>query len=195
MHYLLNYKERLMPRPATEKNENWQGRKPGPYLWFEIQDSIDYYQEFEKPKIIYPNICKKPEFTIDTENFYSNQKSFIISYYDLYLLGILNSKIMMFFFKTTIPKLRGDFYEPGFVFMKDFPVHAIDFSNPADVSQHDRMVALVERMLELHKRTPATPQEQERLARDIQATNREIDALVYQLYGFTEEEIKIVEGG
>lgn len=193
MHYLLNYKERLMPRPATEKNENWQGRKPGPYLWFEIQDSIDYYQEFEKPKIIYPNICKQPEFTIDTENFYSNQKSFIISYYDLYLLGILNSKIMMFFFKTTIPKLRGDFYEPGFVFMKDFPVHAIDFSNPADVSRHDRMVALVDRMLELHKRTPATPQEQERLARDIASTDREIDNLVYQLYGLSAEEIKIVE--
>jgi type II restriction/modification system DNA methylase subunit YeeA len=48
-------------------------------------------------------------------------------------------------------------------------------------------------MLELHKRPPATPQEQERLTRNIQATNREIDTLVYQLYGLTDEEIKIVE--
>jgi type II restriction/modification system DNA methylase subunit YeeA len=56
------------------------------------------------------------------------------------------------------------------------------------------MVRLVERMLDLHKRIPATPQEQERLARDIASTDREIDNLVYQLYGLTEEEIKIVEG-
>jgi hypothetical protein len=44
------------------------------------------------------------------------------------------------------------------------------------------------------KDVPATPQEEERLARDIAATDREIDALVYELYGVTEEEIRIVEG-
>ena len=51
------------------------------------------------------------------------------------------------------------------------------------------------KMLELHKRTPVTPQEHERLAREIQSTDREIDRLVYELYGLTEDEIKIVEGG
>jgi hypothetical protein len=146
--YLFQFKDQLMPKPKDYTGTNWRGRKSGAYQWYEIQDTIDYYQEFEKPKIIYPNICKRPEFTIDTENFYSNQKSFIISCYDLYLLGILNSKVMMFFFQTTIPKLRGDFYEPGFVFMKDFPVHSINHDNPSDVKRHDRMVALVERMLE-----------------------------------------------
>jgi hypothetical protein len=193
--YLSQYKERLMPKPKNFTGTNWIGRKPGSYQWYEIQDSIDYYQEFEKPKIIYPNICKQPEFSVDTGNFYSNQKSFIISFFDLYLLGILNSKIMMFFFTTTIPKLRGDFYEPGFVFMKNFPVHVIDPSDPADVSRHDRIVALVQRMLDMHKRIPQTPQEQERLTRDIQTTDREIDTLVYQLYGLTDAEIKIVENG
>ena len=175
--------------------------------WWELR-ACDYYQEFEKGKIIYPNICKQPEFTVDSEKLYSNQKCFIISVYDFYLLGILNSKLMMFFFRTTIPKLRGDFYEPGYAFMKNFPVHSIDFSKPTEVKQHDRMVALVERMLELHKRTPSplaasrlggakiatTPQEQERLTRDIASTDREIDKLVYELYGLSDEEIKIVEG-
>ena len=160
--------------------------------WWELR-ACDYYQEFEKPKIIYPNICKQPEFALDAKNFYSNQKNFIISCYDLYLLGILNSKLMMFFFTTTIPKLRGDFYEPGFVFMKDFPVHSIKPEVPRDVALHDSIVVLVERMIELHKRTAATPQEQERLAREISSTDREIDKLVYELYGLTEEEIKIVE--
>jgi hypothetical protein len=50
-------------------------------------------------------------------------------------------------------------------------------------------------MLELHKRSTHTPQEKEMLAREIAATDQAIDKLVYTLYGLTEEEIKIVEGG
>jgi len=194
LNYLLQFKEQLMPKPKDWKGTTWKGRKSGSYQWYEIQDAIDYYPEFEKEKIIYPNICKRPEFTLDTDFYYTNQKAFIISINDKYLLGILNSKIMMFFFSTTIPKLRGDFYEPGFVFMRDFPVHKIDFSITAEVKQHDRMVSLVERMLELHKRTPQTPHEKERLEREIASTDNQIDRLVYDLYGLTEDEIKIVEG-
>ena len=194
LNYLSQFKEKLMPKPKNWKGKDWKGRKPGPYQWYEIQDSIDYYLEFEKEKIIYPNICKRPEFTLDVDGFYTNQKCFIISKNDKYLLGILNSSVMMFFFRTTIPKLRGDFYEPGYVFMKNFPVHKIDFSNPTEVEQHDHMVTLVERMLELHKRDPQTPQEADRLQREIAATDGAIDKLVYELYGLTEE-VRIVEGG
>jgi hypothetical protein len=59
------------------------------------------------------------------------------------------------------------------------------------------MVSLVERMLSLHKALAAahSPAEKERLERQIEVTDRAIDALVYELYGLTEEEIKIVEGG
>jgi hypothetical protein len=57
------------------------------------------------------------------------------------------------------------------------------------------MVELVERMLDLHKQLPKTPHEQESLKRTIAATDNQIDALVYQLYGLTEEEIQMVEGG
>ena len=48
-------------------------------------------------------------------------------------------------------------------------------------------------MLALHKQTPHTPQEQELVKREIESTDRQIDALVYELYGLTEEEIRIVE--
>jgi type I restriction-modification system DNA methylase subunit len=193
-NYLNQFKDKLIPKPKNWKGQEWKGRKPGSYQWYEIQDSIDYYLEFEKEKIIYPNICKRPEFTIDVNGFYTNQKCFIISKNDKYLLGILNSLIMMFFFRTTIPKLRGDFYEPGYVFMKNFPVHKINFTNLAEVEQHDRMVTLVERMLGLHKRDPQTPQEADRIQREIAATDAAIDKLVYELYGLTEEEVRIVEG-
>jgi hypothetical protein len=56
------------------------------------------------------------------------------------------------------------------------------------------MVSLVERMLDMHKKNPKTPQEQELLKREIESTDKQIDKLVYELYGLTEEEIKIVEG-
>ena len=57
------------------------------------------------------------------------------------------------------------------------------------------MVSLVERMLALHKQSPRTPQEQEMVKREIESTDRAIDKLVYELYGLSEEEIGIVEGG
>jgi hypothetical protein len=56
-----------------------------------------------------------------------------------------------------------------------------------------KLVSLVERMLELHKRTPKTSQEQELVKREIESTDVRIDRLVYELYGLTDEEIKIVE--
>jgi hypothetical protein len=58
------------------------------------------------------------------------------------------------------------------------------------------MVELVERMLDLHKQLPKakTPHEQESLKRTIAATDNQIDALVYELYGLVEEDIRIAEG-
>ena len=58
---------------------------------------------------------------------------------------------------------------------------------------HDELVSLVERMLELHKRSPRLPQEKESLQREIESTDGRIDRLVYELYGLTEEEIGVVE--
>ena len=58
----------------------------------------------------------------------------------------------------------------------------------------EQMVALVERMLDLHQQQPQTPQAKTILKRQIEATGREIDNLVYRLYDLTEDEIRIVEG-
>ena len=72
-NYLKQFKLKLMPKPSDWKGEKWEGRKPGPYKWYEIQDSIDYYTEFEKPKIIYLVFQVKPAFTFDvTGTFYAN---------------------------------------------------------------------------------------------------------------------------
>lgn len=193
--YLSKYKEKLTPKPKGWKGEKWQGRKPGLYQWYEIQDTIAYYKEFEKPKIIYPNICKKPEFTYDNNGLYTNQKCFIISLSDKYLLGILNSKLTFFLFQVILPKLRGDFYEPSYVYFKEFPIHTIDFNNPTDKANHDKMVSLVDEMLTLNKQLheATLPQIKTVLQRKIEATDKQIDSLVYELYGLTDKEIKIIE--
>jgi hypothetical protein len=124
--------------------------------WWELR-ACNYYDEFEVEKIIYPNICKQPEFTLDRGGYFSNQKCYIIPKNDKYLLGILNSKIMMFFFTSTLPKLRGDFFEPGYAFMKDFPVHVLDQSSVQELRKEEHIINLVERMLDLNKQNPQTP--------------------------------------
>ncbi|MCX6698527.1 MAG: hypothetical protein NTV68_01155 [Methanomicrobiales archaeon] len=80
--------------------------------------------------------------------------------------------------------------------MTPHPTRTINPSDPTDIARHDKMVSLVERMLDLNKRLPGarTDQEQTMIKRQIAATDKEIDELVYELYGLTEEERKIVEG-
>jgi len=90
--------------------------------------------------------------------------------------------------RRTFPKIKGSY-------LKQLPIRTIDFNDPADVARHDRMVSLVEAMLALHDQLAAghTPSAKTLLQRQIDATDREIDALVYELYDLTPDEIRIVE--
>jgi len=76
------------------------------------------------------------------------------------------------------------------------PIRTINFSDPADKARHERMVTLVTQMLDLNKKLQEARLEQEKtmLSRQIEVTDAAIDKLVYELYGMTEEEVKIVEG-
>lgn len=116
----------------------------------------------------------------------------------LFILGVVNSKLISWFGGRILPNFGKEVFpkmNPQDV--AAIPIRTINFSDPAEVKQHDRMVALVESMLALHKASAAArlPDEKERLARQIQFTDRQIDQLVYELYGLTEDEIRIVEGG
>jgi hypothetical protein len=164
--------------------------------WWELR-ACEYYNDFEKIKIIYPNICKKSEFTFDDSKYYTNQKCYIIPRDDKYLLGILNSTLMLFLFNKLLPKLRGDFFEPNWVIFKNFPIYIPDFEKLADKTRHDKMVSLVTHILELNRYLPQAKTDQERrlVQQEIDATDVRIDALVYELYGLTPDEIAVVEGG
>jgi len=116
---------------------------------------------------------------------------------DRYAVGLLNSKLMRFVYEqTTLEAEQKAFPQVKVASLRRLPIHPIDFSDPADVACHDKMVALVDRMLDLHKRLPEakTKADRDLLERQIAATDDEIDALVYELYGLTDEEIAIVRG-
>ena len=79
--------------------------------------------------------------------------------------------------------------------LKQLPIRTINFDDPIDKAKHDNMVKLVEKMLRLHKELPGKMgQEKTVMERQIAATDAQIDKLVYELYGLTDEEIAIVEG-
>ncbi|MEW5818035.1 MAG: TaqI-like C-terminal specificity domain-containing protein, partial [Spirochaetota bacterium] len=108
------------------------------------------------------------------------------------LLAILNSKLLSFLYiKQVTQAVKDDFPQVTIKDILSLPFPHEDLL----VKHHDKMVLLVERMLSLHKSLAAAknPSEQDRLRREIESTDAEIDGLVYELYGLTEEEIKVVE--
>ena len=158
-----------------------------------------YFAHFEQPKIIFPDITKEPRFYLDPDGHYLANTAYCLGTDDRYLLGILNSRLFWFAISNiSIPfGVRAGKYRYRLIYqyMEKVPIRPIDFSDPADRERHDRMVALVEEMLALHRQLAAarTEHEQTNLKRQIDATDRRIDRLVYDLYNLTEQEIRIVE--
>ncbi|MFA5028747.1 MAG: TaqI-like C-terminal specificity domain-containing protein, partial [Candidatus Methylomirabilota bacterium] len=167
-----------------------------------------------KNKLITRQIGKYPEFALDCLGYQCLNTVFMVNLYatgydPFYVLGILNSRLLRGYWldrfwdqRRTFPKIKG-------AYLEQLPIHAIDPSDPRDKTRHDRMVELVGRMLDLHKQIRGTgilPVKKAGsdhgqdaratilLQRQIDATDRQIDALVYELYGLTDKEIAIVEG-
>ena len=113
-----------------------------------------------------------------------------------YLLGLINSRLMSWYFlhRSNIAQ-RDDFPKIVLKETRTLPIIPINLSSSAEKDQHDKMVTLVQRMLDLPKLSAKArnPEDKTRLERDIEATDRQIDQLVYELYGLTVEEIRILE--
>jgi hypothetical protein len=162
----------------------------------------------EQKKILTPSIAKSAAYTLDsTDYFYfvgsgggggggygiTLRPDEKMDY--KYILGLLNSRLLDVFLKSYSSPFSGGYYAYNRQYIEQIPIRPINFSDPADVARHGRMVTLVEQMLELHKRLAATTSASDRdlYQRQIDATDREIDRLVYELYGLTDEEIGVVE--
>jgi predicted type IV restriction endonuclease len=113
-----------------------------------------------------------------------------------YLLALLNSSLLRWYFPFISAPFRGGWFSANRQFLSQLPIRIIDFDDSDDKSKHNKIVTFVDRMLELHKKLAAAkiPNEKTRIERQIDTTDKQIDNLVYDLYGLTDEEIKIVEG-
>ena len=113
-----------------------------------------------------------------------------------YILGLVNSRLMNWYYYTLNPEVGEALAEVKKTNVAALPIRSINISDKSDKAKHDKMVSLVERMLDMHKRLAKAkaPDDKTKLQRQIDATDQEIDHLVYDLYGLTEEEIAIVEG-
>lgn len=150
-----------------------------------------YLEDFEKEKIVYGEIVQEPRFYLDNGEcelgyFYAEATSFILTGEHLrYLLGMLHSKLITFAFKTFYA--GGGLGESGYRYKKAFierlPIPQI---TPKNQELAQKITDYAERILKSKAKDPKA---------NTQGLEKEIDALVYQLYNLTDEEIKIIEDG
>ncbi|MGF7118024.1 Eco57I restriction-modification methylase domain-containing protein [Methanobacterium oryzae] len=197
--YLTTNRNKLESRERGKwKNKRW-------YAFSRTQNM----NEMEQMKILTPSIASEASFTLDMNDFYyfvgsgggggggygitlNNDK--ITDY--KYIIGLLNSNLLDAYLKSYSSQFRGGYYAYNKQYIEKLPIRIIDFSNAKDVALHDKMVSLVEQMLQLNKDlvNANIPSDVKMIQRQIDATDKQIDNLVYELYGLTDDEIKIIEG-
>jgi hypothetical protein len=114
-----------------------------------------------------------------------------------FALGLLNSRLMDVFFKAKCLTNKDSIAQVKKVDLDTRPIIGINLKNAADKSRHDKLVMLVDKMLGLMPKLRLATADSEKavLQNAVTATDQQIDALVYELYGLTPDEIKLVEGG
>jgi len=158
--------------------------------WFEHQDTIAYYEEFEKEKVVWGGVVTTKEFFklrlcfVEKGIFLNAPANFMVVNKTNYFLGYLNSYLNNWFYNNFIGTVL---HKDGVRFYVDdmfkIPIPPITPSNEPIVNQIE---ALVDKILAAKHQNPQAV---------TAAEEQEIDNLVYKLYELTEEEIKIMEGG
>ena len=158
---------------------------------------------FNRPKIVIRKTGSGVVAALDNQNYYYEQSLFSISKKELdpvvnlkFILGILNSSLSNYLLKSNPFSKKDTFPQIRLHWLKSLPIRTIDFSNPTEKAQHDKLVALVDSMLELQEKYHDARMERDKelYERQIKVVDAQIDQLVYDLYGLTEEEVKVVEG-
>jgi len=162
--HLSRYEARLRRRAD-------QGR-----FWWELRP-CEYYAEFEKQKIIIPAIAQAASYALDTDGFFSNDKTTIIPTDDLYLLGVLNSQVLDFVMHSISAERRGGYFEYKPMYLALLPIPEPTSTQRAAIED------LVRRLLEARGEGPEAAE-----------WEGELNRVVYGVYGLGEEEVAIVEG-
>lgn len=130
-----------------------------------------YLDDFNKPKIVYPNMTKYMPFVYDDMGYYTNQKCFVITGQNIaYLTAFFNSSLFKFCFRESFPELQGGTREMSKIFFDKIPVKQISnkeeelFKNAIDdiQNEYNKSKAIV------------------------------IDSMIYDLYNLSEKERQII---
>jgi len=182
-------------RHLKEYEETLKARSSQGDYWWEVACDTDSGPQ-EKDRIIFPARKFPPRFTLGSGRAVFGQLTGIIPSGSPYLLGILNSRLALFMLCSLAEEAgaSGD-RRPGEILGR-FPVAVPDFDDPDDAARHGRMVSLVTEMLDLHRHLGLAASEQEKriIAQEIDSTEKQIDSLVYGIYGLSVDEIAVVEG-
>lgn len=159
--------------------EKQKTRKKTKNQWFETQDSIAYYGEFEKEKVVYPETTTTNSFHWDNNSYFLDKTAFMFrTSYANYILGILNSA----FFKKTYKLLYSsvELGSKGYQFNE----HALEKYPIPKVSDSERIV--FEKIVNLILQGNQTNN-------NTQGLESQIDLMVYKLYELTYAEAKLVD--
>ncbi|HBH13442.1 MAG TPA: hypothetical protein DDX29_10065, partial [Clostridiales bacterium] len=151
--------------------------------WFNLRNCA-YINIFKQPKIIYADIVQNQgRFYYDENGYFTNDTAFIIhgKRHLKYLTGVLNSRIASFAYRNFYSGLF--LGESGVRYKKEF-LGKLPIPYP-DEKTENKIEFIVTQILKAKK---------ENLSTDTSVLEAKIDKLIYELYGLTEEEIKIVEG-
>jgi tRNA1(Val) A37 N6-methylase TrmN6 len=146
-------------------------------FWWELRNCA-YYDLFEKPKIIFPNLQNNNKFAFDDTGVYLNAPAVFLPSNDKALLAVLNSKVVWHFLKSVCVIRSGGYIEVKPQYFEQIPIPNID------AIIQDKLTVLADKAIQAK-----TINQQA----DITEIENQIDQLVYQLYELTEEEKKIIE--
>lgn len=147
--------------------------------WWELR-SCTYYDEFDKPKMMLPDISLRGNFTLDQQGgFCIVNTAYIIGSDDKFLLGILASDLIDFYYRSTSSSYRGGYLRFIYQYLETIPIVEPDDETRLKLEKN------VQRILDSKNQNPEA---------DTTELEAEIDQLVYELYELSEEEIRIVEG-
>ena len=151
--------------------EKVKARKKTNNKWFETQDSISYWEDFNKPKIVYPNMTKYMPFVYDDNAYCTNQKCFIITGQAIaYLTAFFNSSLFKFCFRDSFPELQGGTREMSKIFFDKIPVMQVTDEMNA------RFRSAVNDIQNVYSKSKAMA----------------IDSMIFDLYNLSEKERQVI---
>ena len=153
-----------------------KARKKTSNKWYETQDSISYWDDFSKQKIVWGNLCLSSQFAFVEDEFFINAPSPMIVPGNKYLLAVLNSKLGDWYIRNLGVTRNGGYFEYKPMFVEQLPIPIISDADQAEYS------ALVDTIYGAKAKGEETNE-----------TEAKIDQLVYNLYGLTDEEISFIE--